>query len=231
MTEAQVRDVRGNAEADALAKKALARHPALAPADSIELGMEWEDALATARLIAAAGPLWPAARPPDGRRLPQRTMVRAGCANLPPRALRAREAARIAATHDWCVMRGATRCRNCWAAKSKHGAATQAPCPGQSSLHRKVVSQAPKLGHDLWAAEVVRAGREPTPLLLCMQCGAFVECGRNQLLHDSACRPPGKHGMMQISRVRNGLHPRTGDVGRGASLQHLQRLWLWTMRA
>ena len=147
-----------------------------------------------------------------------------GLQNAPPEVLRAREAARIRASHEWCVFRGVMRCRNFWAVRSKHGAAARDVCHGQSALHRHVAAQAEQLGHDLWGADVIRAGCEPSALLICMQHGAFVEAGQNPALHERHCRPPGRHGLQQIRRVRHGLHPRTGDMGRGASLQHLQRL-------
>ena len=186
--------------------------------------MQWTDALATARLIAVAGPMWPAAQPPKGRRLRIRRAQRDGCANLPTAVLRAREARRRSATHCWMEVHGVSRCEVCWAVRSKHGIAARADCPLRSTLHVGVAVSAQRQGHDMWLAEVIRSGRASTALLVCMQCGAFVESGDNPALRSARCRQPTRHGAAQLSRVRRGLHPRTGAVGLGASLQGLQRL-------
>ena len=218
------RDARGNNAADQVAKSALSRHPAPSPVASISMVQQWQDALATARLIAAAGPLWPAVQPPGGRRQRLQKVAKEGCANLPAPALKARAARARAATHSWADFRGVSRCSKCWAVKSKLGVATKADCPGRSALHADVIEAAPRLGHDLWAAEVCRPRCAPSCVLVCMRCGAYVETGGNPDLQVWECTPPSKHGLAQIARVRRRLHPRAGPTGKGAVLDGLARV-------
>ena len=224
-TDAAKRDARGNKAADLAAKHALLLHAQASNAVNAELNAQWQDAVATARLAAAAGHLWPAAKPPEGRRLPKRLVATIGCANAPPAVLRARQANRRAATHRWAEHRGVMRCSICWALRSRTGVAATQDCPGLSARHLGIASHAPRLGHDLWCAEVIRPGNRVSPLLICMECGAFSESGHHVALRSSQCvGPTSKHGWAQIQRVRQGKHPRTGPVGAGASLCGLQRV-------
>ena len=219
-TEMAKKDARGNGAADLAAKAARDFHPQLPPAMEREIEQQWADAVVTARLIAQAGPLWPSAQPPDGRRHRIERAVRIGCENVPGVALRARLRRRRAATHQWADFRGISRCAVCLAARSKTGIAAQRECAGRSSLHEAVIQLAPSLGHDVWGAEVLRRGSASSVLLCCMRCGQFVESGSNRALCTHGCRgKPTRHGAAQIRRIRNGLHPRTGSVGNGATIQ------------
>ena len=218
-------DARGNGAADSAAKAALQVHPSATPATTIENDCHWNDAVATARLIAAAGPMWPAAKPPDGRRLSKVQVERSGCADAPPNVRRARRVRRREATHAWGEHRGVSRCNVCWARRSATGVAASADCPGKAPMHANICKEAPKWGHDLHVAELIRPRGETSNLLICTQCGAYSEIGDNPVLHSAACTGPrSQHGWDQISRARRGLHPRSGAVGRGVILQGLRRL-------
>ena len=219
MDDAARADLRGNAHADAAAKAARAAHPATPPYLQTLLAQEWSDAEATARLIARAGPLWPAARPPGGRRLGKRRFREVhGCENLPAAQLKAREVARRAATHRWQSCRGVVRCGCCWAVRSKGGIAANSDCPGQSAMHRRTAEAAPRMGHDLWGASVIRSGSAPSFLMICLHCGAFSESGDNPTLHGERCTALSRHGRQQARRAKFGLHPRSGATASGALL-------------
>ena len=88
-------------------------------------------------------------------------------------------------------------------------------------MHERIIQEAPKLGHALHGAEVIRPGGS-SALLVCLRCGAFAEAGDNPALHSSRCNgPTSKHGWEQVRRAKRGHHPRTGAVGQGAVLTGL----------
>ena len=77
----------------------------------------------------------------------------------------------------------------------------------------------------MWAADVVRQGPEAnSALLVCMRCGHFAESGWSEALCERGCSDPTRHGAAQIKRVRKGMHPRTGRIGRGAILEGLAKI-------
>ena len=137
----------GSDAADAAAKEALSRHRAQEETVLRKWEFEWEDAVATARLIAAVGSLWPAARPPGGRRLPgpQRLEVyrRRRSEQASARARRQQERLEGQATHAWTSWRGVRRCRRCGVPWAASGAAAAA-CTGTRFFFGRCVRQSPR---------------------------------------------------------------------------------------
>ena len=115
LTNGARRDAQGNNAADVAAKTALSAHPQWDTGVASIFERDFADARATAKLIARAGPLWPAAQPPGRRRLvlAERRPVE-GCANLPTIALKNRAAKRRAGTHTWAAVMGAATVRALW---------------------------------------------------------------------------------------------------------------------
>ena len=207
-----------------VAKEVRSRHPQQPRYIAACFSQRWEDALATSRLIAHAGPLWPAARPPDGRRLQIARQPCSGCANLPGPALRARAAQRHQATHQWASCRGIVRCLRCGEVRSRLGATAQRDCTGLPRVRDAVLTRAPNLGHELWRAEVARRGEQANSVVLfCIRCGAYTETGRSRVLCDVLCSGrPSRHGEAQLRRIRRGRHPRAGGRGTAASVLSVQ---------
>ena len=181
LTDAERSDARGNDAADEAAKAAAKRHPANAPSDEASWDRAWRDATTTAQLIAAVGPLWPAARPQGGlkptaanaaRKL-QRAADRSAAA-----AARQQQQADHFATHDWILTRGAMRCGICHALASEWRRAASAPCRGHPQWLVAIARcnlREPGLGHYLSHATVCRPGECDAELLVCLRCAGYCE--------------------------------------------------------
>ena len=208
---------RGNDAADALAKAALRRHPGQSEYDLKTWTREWTDAVATARLIAEVGPTWPAARPREGRHLvasARRTAQHERQAAAAAQRSRRQEAL---ATHQWRRARGLLRCAACMVPRSRTGAAA-APCPGKAAWLTELVAQ--PQGHRLYAADVVRPGETPGPLVICMKCGSWTESGCSAALRDECNdKPSSKHAASAIDRARRGLFPKPGKAAKEGMVQ------------
>ena len=214
----QRKDAGGNAAAVEEAKAARALHPGQSDATLNQWARDWSDAMATAALIAAVGPLWPAARPPDGRRLPA------------PRRRVARRSTRIAtkklarwqglSSHQWQWSRSRYRCAACGVVRTPHGAATSS-CAGRKEWFAKLAADS--RGHRLFVADVLRPPDAPTPLTICSQCGAWAEVGRSRALAEEACRgaPSSKHAAAAWQRVCRGQFPKPGKQAQGCTVQCL----------
>ena len=214
---------RGNDAADAAAKSALARHPRDLPAVRSAWNMDWADACTTARLIAAAGPLWPSARPPAGTKLARAHVADASArATAREDARRAEEARRAAnfASHVWGQLRGIRRCLRCHVWESHHDAAAGKECQGDWG--RSILEGPAASSHDLMCASVYRAGEGNTPLLICMCCGAWMETGFSPRLAEPCRRRfASKSAEYAVQRIRRGQFPKPGASARGALVDDL----------
>ena len=214
---------KGNDAADSAAKQALQTHPGQSEAELQQWARDWTDAVATARLIAAVGPRWPAVRPPDGRRLacPQRQAQRSQTKKRAEEVRRASAAEREVSrgTHFWAVTRGVRRCTTCGASFSRRGAAGST-CIGHRGILTDIVKN-PR-GHRFWAAEVTRSSEDPSVVLLCSGCGAWAETGNSRALSRECTNSPSPSAKQVLRRVRMGKHPKCGAAG--GSLSELRPL-------
>ena len=211
----------GNCAADEEAKAACrAVHPGQSGAHLDKWALQWAEALQVARVIAALGPRWPAARPPDGRRLP-----------VPPRRLeqrqqrrsnRQQQRAQLIRTHCWQTTRGVSRCSVCGAERSQTGAATRL-CAGRRPWFVELAFRS--RGHQLLVADVLRPSEDPSLLVLCASCGAYAESGRSGALEsDCLAVPASKHAADAIRRVRQGKFPKPGKAAAHCTVEKLQPL-------
>ena len=214
---------RGNDAADRAAKRALASHPCQSSVVLQQWAQDWEDAIATARLIIAVGPKWPAARAPDGGRLAcprRRTHLADAKASRAAAAQEAKARQRVAiSSHNFQMCRGVLRCTNCSAHFSKGGAAVRL-CPGQRAW-LNALAENPR-GHRLLAGKVLRPGEEPSRLVMCMRCGAWAETGTSLALKRGCPEQPSRAALEAIRRVREGLHPKCGKSARGGTVSSLR---------
>ena len=221
ITEFEKFCAKGNGAVDEQAKLGLGSHPGQSLQVLLQWDREWADATTTAKLIAAVGPMWPAVRPPDGRRLPcpeRRTGDRAE--RTAARTLKEQAAQ---ATHTWIQIRRRQYCTACGAFSARSGPGA-APCPGKSAYLAQLVAD-PR-GHHILVGDIARPQvAKPTALLICQSCGAWSDTGVSRaLLQGCAGRPPSKHARDAVRRAREGKYPKPGGQYAGFRVVALQPL-------
>ena len=222
-----LRKARGNAAADEAAKAAVSRQPQATEAGRTEWDEAWSDAVATARLIASVGRLWPAARqrgkPPKGRAAESAHRVEAKRAE---RELMLRARAANWGSHHWARARGHSRCHFCKVLASNRHAAEIQPCPRELQPWAQEVLQeyeCGESGHRLLIGLAERPRDPPSAFLVCSACGGFGEFSKSSTLA-AKCRghPSSAGAAYAIRRTRNGLYPRPGAASQEVFVTHAE---------
>ncbi len=187
-----LRDIKGNAAADAAAKSAVALHPALGALAESQLAYYGQRIEHVVQATLTALQFFPRA-PGNMPRAPKPATV---------------EQARHYRRHLWVFKGGAWRCSVCcdWL-NGKHlpRYRKHQRCNGKSRMDS--VEDAAGLGHALYRAEA------DIPFMYCNGCGAW--CHRRAHLLVGSCGPPEAYGLQALRRIRAGLHPlqRRGPLG------------------
>ena len=182
-------------------------------------------------LIAAVGPQWPAARPPEGKRLPRpqrcERRSRRQREQADARASRQQQWQAGLSSHEWTSWRGVRRCRSCGVPWSSTVAAASS-----CMRSRKIVADvcANPRGHRLMAVEKTHAREDTSSLVICMACGAYSETGSSPGLAAECRKDPTRRGAEALRRVRAGVHPRTDANSKvGAAAWPVDRM-PWQLR-
>ena len=218
---------RGNHAADLQAKEALLGHPQPSPTTVACRDAVLADAQEVASLLARASARWPRARDPGAGRAQlycrsateQQERQQARAVRRRQQLEEARtERQRVISSHDWVTVRGVSRCKVCLRRQTR---SLQA-CEGSSARFRDTLDVAVRCGHRLWVADALcPIGQDASlPFVACRDCGAWSTGGPPALL-GAQCRPPSRHGLYAIQRMKKGLFPRAERRWAGMTLAHL----------
>ncbi len=180
-----IRDVRGNAIADALAGEAVSLHPQPTDAQRAELEFRLKRAPLIAKAVGVALAMFPPAEK-------QRMGRRARPANV--------DEAKAKQQHFWAFSQGAWRCECCgtWARSDSLTAKQKAErCQGHMA-HKQAGTWTSK-GH------VVAMVEGDAPFAFCSRCGAWGNRRARNLMRQ--CAGPTPAGSQALRRIASGRHP------------------------